>query len=222
MNFKAARLAMVESQIRPNAVRDPRILNAFASIPRELFVPEDQKALAYMDNAVLAAPASPSSPARHLLPPMVLARMLQFANPPAAGRALDVGGATGYSAAILAQLCKEVHAIESSESLAQGMRECLRNAGAGAVSVYSGPLNEGLADKRPFDIIIVTGGVSKEPKLLFDQLAEGGRLVAIIGKGWHGHAFLFTKSEGVVSGRAVFDAGAETLPGFEEKPQFVF
>jgi protein-L-isoaspartate(D-aspartate) O-methyltransferase len=222
MDFKAARMAMVESQIRPNGVRDPRLLNAFASVPRELFVPDSQKALAYMDDAVLAASASAGSPARHLLSPMVLARMLQFANPPAAGRALDVGGATGYSAAILAQLCVKVDALESSESLGQRMKECLHNAGAGKVTVHTGPLNEGLASEKPFDLIVVNGGVSKDPRLLLDQLAEGGRLVAIIRKGWLGHACLFTKSENVVSGRAVFDAGAEILPGFEAKPQFVF
>lgn len=222
MDFKAARMAMVESQIRPNGVRDPRILNAFASVPRELFVADGQKALAYMDGAVLAAPASPGSPARHLLPPMVLARMLQFANPPAAGRALDIGGATGYSAAILAQLCAKVHALELPESLGQRMKECLHNAGAGSVSLHVGPLNEGLPNEKPFDLIVVNGGVSKEPKLLLDRLAEGGRLVAIIRKGWLGHVYLFTKSEGVVAGRPIFDAGAETLPGFEAEPQFVF
>jgi len=222
MNFKAARLAMVESQIRPNGVRDPRLLNAFASVPRERFVPEDQKALAYMDEAVLGAPASEGASARYLLPPMVLARMLQFANPPAAARALDVGGVTGYSAAILAQLCAKVHALELSESLGEKMKECLASAGIDTVSVHTGPLNGGLAGEKPFDLILVNGGVSKEPKELLDQLAEGGRLVAIIGKGWLGHAYLFTRSSGAISGRAVFDAGAEILPGFETKQQFVF
>jgi protein-L-isoaspartate(D-aspartate) O-methyltransferase len=222
MDFKAARMAMVESQVRPNGVRDPRILNAFASVPRELFVPEEQKALAYMDEAVLAAPASAGSPARLLLPPMVLARMLQFANPAENARALDVGGVTGYSAAILARLCKKVHALESSESFGERMEACLKSAGAEAVSVHTGPLNEGLVGEKPFDVILVNGGVAKEPKELLGQLSEGGRLVCIIGKGWLGHAYLFTKSSGVVSGRAVFDAGAEILPGFEAKLQFVF
>ncbi len=222
MNFKAARLAMVESQIRPNGVRDPRLLNAFATVPRERFVPEDQKALAYMDEAVLGAPASQGSPARYLLSPMVLARMLQFANPQPAGRALDAGGVTGYSAAILAQLCAKVHALESSESLGESMKQCLTSAGIDTVSVHTGPLNAGLAAEQPFDLILVNGCVTKEPKELLDQLAEGGRLVAIIGKGWLGHAYLFAKNSGAISGRAVFDAGAEILPGFEDKPQFVF
>ncbi len=145
MKFETARLAMVESQIRPNGVRDPFVLNAMATLPREHFVPGSQKALAYMDEAVQVVPASPGSPARYLLPPMVLARMLQFAGPPPGGKALDVGGATGYSAAILAQLCGKVHALEASGTLAEGMKQCLASAGIRGVTVHAGPLNEGLA-----------------------------------------------------------------------------
>jgi protein-L-isoaspartate(D-aspartate) O-methyltransferase len=219
MSFETARMAMVDSQIRPNGVRDPRILDAFASVPRECFVPEDRKALAYMDGPVLAVSGAP---ARHLLAPMVLARMLQFVAPTEKCRALDVGGATGYSAAILSKTCGKVHALELSESLAGTMLSDLRSAGVDTVDVHHGALEAGLAAEKPFDLILVNGGVSGEPKALLDQLAEGGRLVAILRKGWHGHAFLFTKASGVVSGRAVFDAGAEFLPGFEAKPEFVF
>ena len=153
---------------------------------------------------------------------MYLARMLQFASPSASCRALDVGGATGYSAAILSKICGKVHALELSESLAGGMKDSLRSAGVDTVSVHQGALEAGLAAEKPFDLILVNGGVSSEPKQLLDQLAEGGRLVAILRGGWQGHAYLFTKASGVVSGRAVFDAGAEFLPGFEPKPEFVF
>lgn len=222
MRFEAARLAMVESQIRPNGVRDPSVLKAFASLPREQFVPEKQKALAYMDEALPVVPASVSSPARCLLPPMILGRMLQAAAPSPTDHALDIGGATGYSAAILARLCKKVDALEASEPLAEEMRRCLKAAGADAVTVHSGPLNEGVSASKPFDLILVNGGVAEEPKVLLDQLADGGRLVAIACKDRLGQGFLFTKSGGTVSGRAIFDAGAAILPGFEAKPQFVF
>lgn len=222
MKFETARLAMVELQLRPNGVRDPSILNAFATLPRETFVPEQQKALAYRDEAVAVAAAGPGSPARFLLAPMVLARMLQFAAPSKADHALDIGGATGYSAAILSQLCGKVDALEGTEAMAAGMRHCLQKAGVGGVAVHAGPMNDGLAASKPFGLILVNGGVGAEPKVLFDQLADGGRLIAIIRKGWFGQAFLFSKYEGAVSGRAVFDAGAEILPGFEAKPEFVF
>jgi protein-L-isoaspartate(D-aspartate) O-methyltransferase len=222
MQFEAARLAMVESQIRPNGVRDPLVLKAFAALPREHFVPEKQRALSYMDEALPVVPASAVSPARCLLPPMILARMLQAAAPVPADRALDIGGATGYSAAILARLCKTVDALEAAEPLAEEMRRCWKAAGTDAATAHSGPLNEGLSALAPFDLILVNGGVAEEPKALLEQLADGGRLVTIVCKGRLGHGVLFTKSGGAVSGRPVFDAGAQILPGFEAKPQFVF
>ncbi len=222
MDFQAARLAMVESQIRPNGVRDPLILNAFATLPRESFVPEDQKALAYMDEAVAVIHATGGSKPRYLLPPMVLARLLQSANLSQSDHALDIGGATGYSAAVLAQICGKVEALEISESLAENMRRHLKAANVEQVSVHHGPLNQGLDACKPYDFILVNGSAAEEPKELFGQLAEGGRLAVIIRNGWLGHAHLFTKSSGAVSGRAIFDAGAEYLPGFEKHPHFVF
>ena len=146
MDFQAARLAMVESQIRPNGVRDPLILNAFATLPREAFVPKSQKALAYMDEPVLAVPAAEGSPARYLLPPMVLAKLLQAAVIAQPDHALDIGGATGYSAAVLAQICGKVEALEASELLAEAMRRSLADANVEKVSVHHGPLNKGLDD----------------------------------------------------------------------------
>jgi protein-L-isoaspartate(D-aspartate) O-methyltransferase len=222
MDFQAARLAMVESQIRPNGVRDPLILNAFATLPREAFVPESQKALAYMDEPVVAVPATEESPPRYLLPPMVLARLLQSAAIAQSDHALDIGGATGYSAAVLAQICRKVEALEAHESLAETIRRSLAAANVQNVSVHHGPLNKGLDDSMPYDFILLNGSVAEEPKELFGQLAEGGRLVAIVRRGWQGHAYLYTKSAGGVSGRPIFDASAEYLPGFEKHSCFVF
>ena len=222
MDFQAARLAMVESQIRPNGVRDPLILNAFATLPREAFVPESQKALAYMDEPVLVVPATEGSLPRYLLTPMVLAKLLQGAAIAQSDHALDIGGATGYSAAVLAQICGKVEALEASESLAETMKRSLKAADVENVSVHHGPLNKGLDDSKPYDFILLNGSVAEEPKELFGQLTEGGRLVAIIRRGWTGHAYLYTKSSGAISGRPIFDAGAEYLPGFEKQPYFVF
>jgi protein-L-isoaspartate(D-aspartate) O-methyltransferase len=222
MQFEAARLAMVESQIRPNGVRDPAVLKAFAALPREHFVPEKQKALAYMDEALPVVPASATSPERFLLPPMVLGRLLQAAAPSNADHALDIGGATGYSAAILARLCNLVDALEATEALADAMRRCLKATDTDAVTVHSGPLRNGLPERAPYDLILVNGGVAEEPKALFDQLADGGRLVTILCKGRPGQGFLYSKSGGIVSGRPLFDGAARVLPGFEANPQFVF
>ncbi len=221
MGLKSARLAMVESQIRPNGVRDPRILNAFATLPRELFVPEKLRPLAYMDDALLVSPALAGSIARYMLPPMVLARMLEFASLCPGDHALDIGGTTGYSAAISSELCGKVDAVED-EVFAASMRHHLESAGIAGVSVHAGDLKTGLESRKPYDVILLNGAAAGEPKQLFDQLAEGGRLVVILRSGWLGRAYLYTKSAGSLSGRAIFDAGAEYLPGFEPQPQFVF
>ncbi len=222
MDFQAARLAMVESQIRPNGVRDPALLNAFATLPREAFVPEPKKALAYMDDALQVAPASEGEPARYLLPPMVLARMLQAAGLSKADHALDAGGATGYSAAVLAQICWKVDALEATKALGEATKRNLQAANVEHVWVHTGPLDRGVDAWKPYDVILINGAVADEPKILFGQLAEGGQLVTIMRRGFFGHAYLFTKSSGTVSGRPIFDAGAEYLPGFEQTQQFVF
>ena len=222
MDFQAARLAMVESQIMPNGVRDPLILNAFASLPREAFVPDANKALAYMDEAILAAPAAGGAPPRYLLPPMVLAKLLQAAAVSPQDHVLDIGGTTGYSAAILAQICAKVDALEATEAAAEAMKQNLKAANAGHVPVHHGPLNQGLEASKPYNLILINGSAAEEPRELFGQLAEGGRLAVIIRQGWQGQAYVFTKSSGAVSGRPVFDAAAEYLPGFEKHQSFVF
>jgi protein-L-isoaspartate(D-aspartate) O-methyltransferase len=222
MDFRRARLAMVESQIRPYGVRDPLILNAFATLPREEFVPEKQKPLAYIDEALTVVPATAGQPARALLSPMGLARMLQYVAPQQSDHALDIGGVTGYSAAILSELCGKVDALETTEALADGMKKNLAKVGADGVAVHVGPFGAGLDACKPYGVIFLNGAVCEEPRELFAQLAEGGRLMAIIRKGWQGQAWLFAKNDGAVSGRPVFDSGAEFIPGFEPKTQFVF
>jgi protein-L-isoaspartate(D-aspartate) O-methyltransferase len=222
MTFEKARFSMVESQLRPNGVRDPLILNAFASLPREYFVPEGQQSMAYRDEAVQVIPAKAGAPARYILPPMVLARMLQFAAPKPSDRVLDIGGATGYSAAVVKRLCRHVEVLEESEAATGETKRCLEKAGVSDIEVHTGPLATGLPASEPFDLILIAGAFAEEPKALFGQLAERGRLAGIMRKGWFGQAWLFSKNEGAVSGRAIFDAGAEILPGFEEKPEFVF
>ena len=222
MDFQAARAAMVDSQIRPNGVRDPLILNAFATVPREVFVPEAQKALAYRDEAIPVTVSCAGAPARALLPPMILARLLQGAAVSPSDRVLDIGGATGYSAAIVSRICEKVVALETNDALAETMKRNLEAVNAAPVSIHHGPLDRGVDESKPYTLILLNGSVAEEPRPLFAQLAEEGRLVAIVRSGWQGQAFLFTKSGGAVSGRPLFDAAADYLPGFEKRPDFVF
>ena len=122
-DFATARLNMVESQVRPNEVTDRRILIAMAEIPREAFVPTSMRSLAYMDEEILLLDASREAPARHLMAPMPLARLIQLAEIEAGDLVLDVGCATGYSTAVLARLAESVVGVECEPALARGCRQ---------------------------------------------------------------------------------------------------
>lgn len=222
MDYKAARQAMVDTQLRPNNVRDPRVLAAFSAIPREIFISGPQKALTYSDEGVSVFVADSGEPPRKLLAPMVLARLIEAAQPDADETALDIGGGTGYSAAILAKLCASVHALEVSEAYTEVARQTLAQVGASNVTVSTGPLSNGLAENGPFDIILLNGAVMREPRHLFDQLAEGGRLVCIVGSSQYAQAYVYMRIGEVVSGRPIFDTAADVLPGFAAEPLFVF
>ena len=141
-----------------------------------------EKPLAYMDEALPIPQQKHGAPARYLLPPMILARLLQYAEPASSDTVLDIGGVTGYSAVILNQLCKKVFALEVSPEHAEQLGGCLANAGIeGVTAEATGELDRGLPAHQPYNIILVNGGVAKEPRNLFGQLADGGRLLAIVG-----------------------------------------
>src|SRR5512145_859441 len=129
IDFAAARATMVESQLRTDRVTDRRILAAFASLPRELFVPPAKRDLAYSDGALEVWPSLDGGPARYLLQPVVLARLIQLASVEAKDAVLDIGCATGYSTALLAHLARAVTAVEAEPELAAAARETLKALG---------------------------------------------------------------------------------------------
>jgi protein-L-isoaspartate(D-aspartate) O-methyltransferase len=219
-DFAAARTAMIESQLRPNGVREIPVLRAFATLPREIFLPEDRRFLAYSDTAIKLGGGKERG--RTLLQPTVLARLVQEAALGAKSKVLDVGSATGYSAAILSTLAGEVIAVEEDEKLAKVAERLLAERGAGNVRLVAAPLTEGAPDHRPFDVIFLNGGVEVQPKTLLAQLKDGGRLFTIFGPERDGEASEFIKVGESVSRRPLFDAAADILPGFEAKPAFVF
>src|SRR6478752_2984840 len=200
IDFERARATMVESQLRTDKVTDRRILAAFAALPRERFAPPDKRELAYSDASLEVWPSLDGGPARFLLPPVALARLVQLASVEANDAVLDIGCATGYSTAVLAHLARSVAAVEAEPEL----------AAAG-----------------PFDVILLNGRVPEVPDALFAQLKEGGRLSAIIaagraGRPSQGKATLFVKVDGEASGVPHFDANAKPLPGFAALPSFTF
>ncbi len=216
MDFAVARHNMVESQIRPNRVTDPYILEAIADLPREAFTPAALAEIAYVDEAIAIGAG------RYMMEPMVLARLLQAAEVLEDDVALLVGCGSGYEAAILSYLASTVVALESDADLATTASDIMADLGIDTVAVVEGDLGQGFARQAPYDVIVFNGAVAEIPAAISQQLAEGGRLVAIVGVGPMGKATLETKNNGVLSSRVVFDAGTPMLAGFEVTPTFSF
>lgn len=221
-DFKIERANMVESQIRPNAVTNPDLLRALAEVPRELFVPRPLRGLAYIDAPLRVEEGSDQRPARYLLSPMVFAKLAQLAVIRKTDRILDIGGASGYSAAILSRLCASVVALENDAGLTALAKEGLAAIGATNVSFVMGPLEAGAPESAPFDVIFLNGRAAQLPEALTAQLAEGGRLVTAAGTDCAPKAKLATRIGGTIQERVMFDVDAPILPGFEPKKAFVF
>jgi len=221
-DFAAARRMMVDGQVRTSDVTDPRIIAAMLELPRERFVPQSKADLAYLDFDVPVTEAAGGKPARRLLKPMVLAKMVQAAAVGASDHVLDVGCASGYSSALLGRLARSVIALEEEEALVRLARDNLKAIGADNVTVVAGPLTQGWQGGAPYDVIFLNGATEIVPHALTRQLKAGGRLVAVMGRAPTGQAILYRAVGGEVSGWPIFDAAAPLLPGFAAPPEFVF
>ena len=217
-DFATARLNMVEGQVKPNKVTDPAIIDAMLEIPRELFVPAAMRGIAYVDEDL------PIGRGRYLVEPMVLARMIQEAEIGPGDVVLDVGCTAGYSTAVMARLANTVVAVESDHEFAQQAGTLLSQLGVDNAVVMEGALTDGYPAQAPYQRIIVSGAVAEVPAALTDQLADDGRLVAVVAgpPGSVGVATLFRRTGSAVTDRPLFDAGTPILPGFERKPVFEF
>lgn len=215
-DFSELRTKMVDGQVRTTDVTDMAIIEAMLAIPREAFVDDKRRALAYIDEDIEIAPG------RYLMEPSPFAKLVQLADIRPGQTVLDVGTGTGYSAAVLSRLAGRVVALESDAALAERARATLAGLAADNVAVVTGPLAAGHADAAPYDVILLEGAVEMLPDALFAALAEGGRLIAVEGQGNAGIARIYLKSGGVVTGRRAFNAAVKPLPGFERTPAFVF
>jgi protein-L-isoaspartate(D-aspartate) O-methyltransferase len=216
MDFAALRQRMVESQLRTNRVTDEAVLAAIHAVPRELFVPRALRSVAYVDDDIEIARG------RYLMEPMVFARLVQLAEIEPSDLVLDLGCGAGYSAIVLARLANGVVAVESDADLAQRAGELLGELEVANVTLTQGPLEAGHPGQAPYDVIFLDGAVAELPAAITSQLAEGGRLVAVMTGAGPGRATIMTKTGGQISGRPVFDAAIRPLPGFAGKPRFVF
>ncbi len=153
----------------------------------------------------------------HLFPVGVGGRQLQQ---------LDIGCGTGYSTAVLASLASAVVALETDDTLVDMASEILTDMGVDNAAVVTGPLEQGCADQGPFNAIFVNGSVEVIPQIIFDQLSEGGRLLAVVVAGQDSHARIFTRTQQngdvYVSSRVIFDAKIPILAGFQGKAKFIF
>ena len=220
-DFSELRVKMVDGQVRTTDVTSLPLLTAMLSIPREAFVPDSRKALAYIDENLLISGENGQG-ARYLMKPSPFAKLVQLAEIGPNDKVLDVGAGAGYTAAVLSHLGKSVVALESDNSLADRAASTLASLGYDNVSVVHGELKAGYKADAPYDVIVVEGSVEQLPETLLAQLAEGGRLVVVEGHGNAGVARIYLKSNGVATGRRVFNAAVKSLPGFERAPAFEF
>ena len=200
---------MVESQLRPQGVADPAVLDAMAAVRREDFLPDATRPLAYVDRAVAIGDG------RFLPPPAVLGRLLTQMMPKPGERALVVGAGTGYSSAVLAHIGINVTALESSPELAARAREL-------GVEVVDGPLEAGWKRQAPYDQILIDGAVEYIPDAIVNQLSDGGRLgTALVDRGVT--RLTIGRRVGDAFGcLSVGDAGTPALPGFSKPKAFSF
>lgn len=221
--FLAARQRMVECQLLPSGIRDDGILSAMQMVPRELFVPENLKGAAYVDEDV------PLGRMRYLMAPLVLARILEIASIQPGDKVLEIGCASGYATAVIARLAKQVVAVEEQMELAEQARQLLNRQKAKNAEVITGPMAPGYPSAGPYHVILVGGAVGQVPASLPEQLAEGGRMVVIekvAGRSGSqaglGRVRLYTKQGGRLLSRECFDVAVPVLQGFEMKTGFVF
>lgn len=160
---------MVDSQLRPSNVSDPVVVGAMAVTPREAFVPDAQRAIAYMDRAI------PLGSGRVLNPPLSTGLLLDRADIASFDRVLLIGAATGYCAALLATIVASVVAVEEDSALIAHARAAL--ASSANITLVEAPLDQGFADGGPYSLIIIDGAVEKLPDSLIAQLADKGRLL---------------------------------------------
>jgi protein-L-isoaspartate(D-aspartate) O-methyltransferase len=195
--FAAARQLMVDGQLAGRDITDANVLKAMGRIGRERFVPQDIREQAYEDRPL------PIGLGQTISQPYVVALMTQLARPTPKSRALEVGVGSGYQAAILAELCKEVYGIEILSPLADGARERLAALGYKNVVVRCGDAYRGWPEEAPFDLILVTAAPDHVPQPLVEQLAHGGRLVIPVGRGFQELLLIEKRADGSLDRKSV-------------------
>jgi protein-L-isoaspartate(D-aspartate) O-methyltransferase len=207
---------MVASQVLACGVTDERILAAMQKIERERFVPVAKRPIAYAEASVEVVSR------RYLMDPRNFALMLEAAEISEDDKILDVGCVTGYSTAVLAELGSRVIALEQDADLVRICAEMMQALNLANAVVVQGSLADGFKGEAPYDVIFVNGGIEVTPSSLLAQLANGGRLVAVVGAPGHSKATVYLNENGRTGRRIAFDASLPMLAGFRQPAGFVF
>jgi len=207
----------VDSQIRPNDVTDPRIVSAFLRTPREVFVPNARRGVAYSELEI------ETSPGRALWTPRDTAKLIKLADFRATDLVLVIGAGAGYEAALISHLADTVIALEETAPLVDAMSQRLAALGIDRAAPVEGPLSKGLPEQAPFDVIYVAGMIETMPGVWGLQLRDGGRLVAVMADaGGMGRGRVFTRAGDTLAARDGFDACPPRFRAFDRKPSFSF
>ncbi len=188
---------MVRRQIEARGVRDPAVLKAMRSIPRDQFVPENVRAFAYLDQPL------PIGYDQTISQPFIVGIMTQLLEVKPDQRVLEIGTGSGYQAAVLSVLAKEVYTIEIVPELAHSAAETLRRLGYANVEVKAGDGYLGWPEHAPFDRIMLTAAPPEIPKVLIDELKPGGKLVAPVGVGTQDLVVVDKSADGKTTRRSV-------------------
>lgn len=214
IDYQERRTMMVDTQVRPNDVTKYNVIAAMLEIPREEFVPDSRRDVAYVgENVELGR-------GRVLLEPRTIAKMIDGLDVQPTELVLNVGAGFGYSAAVLGRLAQAVVALEEDAEMAAEATRRLAMIGSDNVAVVQGPLAAGHPAEAPYDAILIEGGIADLPDALAAQLAEGGRIIALFREGALGVVKSGIKLEGAITWRYAFNAGAPVLPGFARAPEF--
>lgn len=217
VNFDQARFNMVEQQIRPWEVLDPKVLELFQSVKREDFMPAAYRALAFADTQI------PLTAKARTLPPKLEAKLLQELRVRKSDRVLEIGTGSGFMAALLGAVAADVVTLELDKGLAETARANLKRAGADNVTVEVADGAKGFPGRAPFDVIVVSGAIPEVPAALVQQLKVGGRLVAIVGDAPVMNAVLVVKSSDTAAATTIlFETLADPLVGFPQPARFEF
>ena len=214
-DFVKARELMVEAQLRTAGVLKRPILDAMGAVPREVFVPENRRTLAY---AGLAHQLDNSG--RFLPSPSDFGKLIQLADVQPDDVVLDVACGTGYSCAVLALVANAVVGLEDRDELAAQANDILARLEVGNAAVLSGPLGDGVPSEAPFDVIVIEGQVEEIPAKLLTQLKDGGRLVAVVGPGNAAIATVYVRSGDDIAERHEYSATLPILTEFRRPPAF--